>query len=348
MRSLSNSQELSSRGAAVARRGDLGNPRDCFVAVLLAMTAIALQACTVVQYRPDVAIGTARPGGVYFALGDSICRLFNLDLEKRGLRCAAYPSSGPVANVEALHDGRADIGIVQSDVLADALRGHGPFASRGAARTLRVLFTGQTEAFTIVARRQLDVRAAPELRGKRINLGSPGSGERVSMERVMAALGFAPTDFAETRELPLAGQHDAFCANALDAIVYTVRHPNGFVDDVVRTCGGILVEVSGPPIDALLATNPEYLRFVIPGDTYMSNPAAITTVGVRTAIITTTRLPENVAYEITKSVFENIDDFRRLHPDFATLLPRDMVPGGLIVPVHPGALRYYRERGWLP
>ena len=312
------------------------------------VVVLALPACTVVQYRPDVAIGTARPGGVYFALGDSICRLFNLDLQKRGLRCVAYPSRGPVANVAALHEGRADIGIVQSDVLADALRGHGPFASRGPDKTLRVLFTGQTEAFTIVARRDLAIRAAPDLRGKRINLGSPASGERVSMERVMAALGFAPKDFAETRELPLGQQHDAFCENALDAIVYTVRHPNGFVDDVVRTCGGILVEVSGPPIDALLATNPEYLRFVIPADTYISNPVAITTLGVRTAIITTTRLPENVAYEITKSLFENIDDFRRLHPDFATLVPRDMVPGGLIVPVHPGALRYYRDRGWLP
>ena len=198
------------------------------------LLALALQACTLVQYRPDVAIGTGRPGGVYFALGDSMCRLFNLDIPQRGLRCAASPSSGPVATIESLHDGRIDIGLVQSDALADAIGGHGPFASRGPDKALRVLFTGQTEAFTIVARRELAIGAATELRGKRINLGSPGSGERVSMERVMAALGFAPNDFAETREFPLAQQHDAFCANALDAIVYTVRHPNGLVDDVVR------------------------------------------------------------------------------------------------------------------
>ena len=307
-----------------------------------------LQACTIVQHRPDVAIGTGRPGGAYFALGDSICRLFNLDLEKRGLRCAAYPSSGPVANIDRLHDGRIDIGIVQSDALADALRGHGPFVARGPDMALRVLFTGQTEAFTIVAHRSRDVRAASELRGKRVNLGSPGSGERVSMERVMAALGFAPGDFAETRELPLAQQHDAFCATALDAIVYMVRHPNGLVDDVVRTCGGILVNVSGPPIERLLFEHPEYSRFVIPANTYAGNPEAVATLGVRSAVITTARLPEAVAYEITKAVFENIDDFRRLHPDFATLLASDMVPRAGIVPVHPGAVRYYRARGWLP
>ena len=310
--------------------------------------ALALPACTLVQYRPDVAIGTGTPGGVYFPLGDSICRMFNLDLPQHSLRCAASPSRGAVANVESLLEGRIDVGIVSSDVLADARSGDGPFASRGPANALRALFTGQTEAFTIVARRDLQIRAAAELRGKRVNLGSPGSRERVSMERVMAALGFAPADFAAALELPLARQHEAFCANALDAIVYMVRHPNGRIDDAIRTCRGVLVDVKGPQIDALLSQHPEYSAAVIAGSTYPSNPDAVTTLGVRTAIITTTRLSETVAYEITKSVFENIDDFRRLHPDFATLQPREMVPADAGVPLHSGAARYYRARGWLP
>jgi TRAP transporter TAXI family solute receptor len=317
-------------------------------AVASIIAALALQACTLVQYRPDVAIATGRPGGVYLPLGDSICRLFNLDVAKRGLRCAAFVSHGPVANIESLRDSRADVAVVQSDVLADAISGSGPFASSRPDTSLRVMFTGQTEAFTIVARKELGIRAATELRGKRINLGSPGSGERVSMERVLAALGFAPADFAATRELPLAQQHDAFCANDLDAIVYTVGHPNGFVEDAIRTCGGVLVDVSGPQIEHLLTRHPEYSRALIPGSTYASNPEAVATLGVRTTIITTVRLPEAVAYEITKTLFDNIDDFRRLHPDFATLLPRDMVPTAVDVPVHTGAARYYRERGWLP
>ena len=322
-------------------------PRITSVAAALVL-ALTLQACTLVQYRPEVAIGTGRPGGVYLALGDSICRLFNLDVERRDMRCAAFVSPGPLANIESLHDGDIDVAVVQSDILADAARGHGRFASRGADPTLRVLFTGQSEAFTIVAQRALQIRAASELRGKRINLGSPESGERVSMERVMSALGFAPADFAAVRELPLARQHDAFCAGELDAIVYTVRHPSGLVDDVVRTCGGVLVDVSGPPIDALLSAHPEYSRAVVSANTYSSNAEAVTTVGVRTVIVATTRMPDAVAYAIAEALFENIDDFRRLHPDFATLVPRDMVPSGIAVPVHPGAARYFRMRGWLP
>ena len=307
-----------------------------------------LQACTLVQYRPDVAIGTGRPGGVYLPLGDSICRLFNLDVAQGGLRCAAFVSPGAVANIESLHDGRIDVGVVQSDVLADAVSGRGRFASRGPDNALRVLFTSETEAFTIVAQQALKIRASTELRGTRINLGSPESGERVSMERVMSALGFAPTDFAAARELPLAEQHDAFCAKELDAIVYTVRHPNGLVDDVIRMCGGVLLDVGGAVMERLLSTHPEYARSVVPGKTYVSNPEPLTTLGVRTVIVTTSRLPEPVAYAITQAVFENIDDFRRLHPDFAALAARDMVPAGLVAPVHPGAARYYRSRGWAP
>src|SRR3954454_24742143 len=112
-------------------------------AVVLAALCWLMQACTLVQYRPDVAIGTGRPGGVYLPLGDSICRMFNLDVEQRGLRCAAFVSRGPVANIESLHGGRVDIAVVQSDVLADAVSGRGRFAPDGPDKTLRVLFTGQ-------------------------------------------------------------------------------------------------------------------------------------------------------------------------------------------------------------
>lgn len=305
-----------------------------------------LQACTIVQYRPDVSISTGKPGGVYLALGNSICRLFNLDVEQRALRCSASTSSGPIANIDALREGRIDVGIVESDILSDAASGKGQFVSRGADTRLRVLFTGQTEAFTIVARRDRGIRNVADLRGKRVNVGSPGSGERVSMERVMAALAFAPSDFGVARELPLAQQHDAFCTDALDASVYLVRHPNGLVDDAIRTCGGVLVDVSGPQIDGLLLRHPEYSASVIPANTYSSNSQAVTTLGVRTAVITTTRMRDSVAYELTKAVFENIDDFRRLHPDFATLTPSEMVPKAAAVTLHPGAARYYRERGW--
>ncbi|HTO82140.1 MAG TPA: TAXI family TRAP transporter solute-binding subunit, partial [Methylomirabilota bacterium] len=127
------------------------------VAAAAVMLATTLLACTLVVPRPDVVIGTGSPSGIDYPLGGSVCRLFNLDIPRDGRRCVAVPSAGPLDNIETLHDGRTDIGIVPSDVLADAVAGQGPFAFRGPDPALRVLFTGHADAFTIVARRELGI-----------------------------------------------------------------------------------------------------------------------------------------------------------------------------------------------
>lgn len=312
------------------------------------VSAVALLACTIVVDRPDVVIGTGSPSGIYYPLGASICRLSNFRITPTERRCVAAPSDGPVANVDSLRDGRIDVGIVPSDVLADAMAGTGPFATRGPDAALRALFTGNANAFTVVARRELEIYGVADLRGKRINMGSPGSGEQVGMERIMAALDVTRADFAEVHQLSLVEQHRALCANELDAIIYSVGHPSGLIEDVVRMCRGVLVDGSGETIDAMLVRHPEYERAVIPGGTYLNNPNDVQTLGVRAVIVATTRMSDDLAYEITKAVFDNFEVFRRLHPLFATLSVDDMVDIAGRAPIHPGAARYYRERGWAP
>lgn len=320
------------------------------IAVARGVAAVALMglACTQVVGRPAVVIGTASATSIYYSLGGSMCRLFNLDTARHGLRCSEEPGAGSVANIELLRSGRLDVGIVQSDVLADAMTGQGAFASRGPATELRTLFAGHGEMLTVIARRELGIRTVAELRGKRINIGSPGSRQRVSMERVMAALELARSDFGEVRELSPADQNRAFCADELDGIVYSVGHPNGLIHDVTRTCGGRLVEVSGPGIERMLAEYREYERAVIRGGTYADNPADVRTLGIRAVVITSTRVSDTTAYEITRAVFDNFDTFRRLHPAFETLSVAAMVQSIGRAPIHAGAVRYYRERGWLP
>jgi TRAP transporter TAXI family solute receptor len=326
-------------------------PRAWSWAVVMACSLAALAVelgCAQVLKRPDVVIGTASPADIDYPLGGSICRLFNLNTPRPGLRCAEEPSAGSVANIESLHSGRIDIGIVPSDVLVDAVAGQGPFAGRGPATELRVLFAAHADVFTLVAHQGSGIRTVANLRGKRIGIGSPGSRQRANMERVMAALGLTPNDFADVRELSPAEQNRAFCANELDAIVYSVGHPNGLIRDATLTCHGMLVAVGGPGIDRMLSEYPEYERATIPGGTYPSNRADVHTFGVRAVVVTTTRMPDNVAYEITRAVFDNFDDFRRLHPAFEALSIAEMVRTTGAAPVHAGAARYYREHGWLP
>ena len=298
--------------------------------------------------RPDVVIGTARPADIDYPLGGSICRLFNLDTPRHGLRCAEEPSGGSVANIESLLRSRIDIGIVPSDVLADAMAGEGPFAGRGPATNLRVLFVGHADAFTLVAHQGSGIRTVADLRGKRIGIGTPGSRQRASMERVMAALGLTRNDFAEVRELTPAEQNRAFCAHELDAIVYSVSHPNGLIRDATLTCHGMLVAVSGPEIDRMLSEYQIYERATIPAGSYPVNPGDVHTFGVRAMVVTTARMPDAAAYEIIRAVFDNFDDFRHLHPASEALSVAEMVRTTGRAPVHAGAARYYRKHGWLP
>jgi uncharacterized protein len=314
----------------------------------LAVVTIIGVACGPVAHRPDVVIGTASPTGIYYPLGGSICRLVNLETSGHGLRCSEEPSSGSVATIESVRGGRLDLGVVPSDVLADAVAGQGAFRSRGPATDLRVLFAGPDEMLTIVARKELGIRTVAEVRGMRINIGDPGSRQRANLDRVMAVLGLTRGDFADVRELPAAEQHRAFCDKALDVIVYSVGHPNGQIRNVTRACQGRLVDVSGPAIDRLLAEYREYERTIIPGGTYSADQVEVRTFGVRAVVVTSPRVSDTMAYEITRGVFDNIDVFRLLHAAFETLSIAEMVRPSGRAPVHAGALRYYREHGWLP
>lgn len=329
--------------------------RPVLTACFLAASAVSLLVCAQVIGRPEVMIGTASPADIDYPLGGSICRLFNLDSPRHGLRCAEEPSAGPVANIESLIGGRIvslltgriDVGIVPSDVLADAVAGVGRFAARGPATDLRVLFAGHADIFTLIVRQGSGIRTLADLRGKRIGIGNPGSRQRAKMDRVMAALGLTRNDFRAVREFSPSEQNRAFCAGDLDAIVYSVAHPNGLIRDATVTCHGVLIDVDGPEIDRMLSGYREYERATIPGGTYRVNPANVQTFGVRAMVVTTARMPDEVAYEITRAVFDNFDVFRRLHPAFEALSVADAVHGTHGAPLHAGAARYFRERGWL-
>jgi len=329
-------------------RKDTKRPSRALAAGALAALLAIGPGCAQLTGRPDVVIGTAAPVDVDYPLGGSICRLFNFDTPRHGLRCAEVASTGPLENIESLGSGRIDIGIVPSDLLADAVAGVGPFASRGPQSRLRVLFSGHADVFTLVARRGSGVSTLADLRGRRVSIGAPGSRQRAGMDRVMAALHLKRDDFASVGELSPADQNRAFCAGELDAIVYSVGHPNGLIRDAALSCRGVLIAVSGPAIDRMLSEYREYERVVIPGGTYPVNPEDLHTFGVRAAVVTTERMPERVAYETARATFDRFDDFRRLHPAFEALSVSAMVRSTGRAPIHAGAARYYREQGWLP
>ncbi len=292
-----------------------------------------------------VTIGTGGVTGVYYPTGGSICRLVNKGRKQHGIRCSVESTGGSVYNLNTIRAGELDMGVAQSDWQFHAYHGSSKFADQGANKELRAIFSVHPEPFTVVARVDSGIKSFADLKGKRVNIGNPGSGQRGTMEVVMAAFGWEKSDFALASELKSAEQSQALCDNKIDAIVFTVGHPSGSIKEATTSCDSVLVSVTGAAIDMLVADNDYYRTATIPGGMYRGNPDDVVTFGVGATFVSSTNTSAEVVYEVVKAVFENFDDFKKLHPAFSVLKKEEMIKDGLSAPIHEGAMKYYKEAG---
>ena len=292
-----------------------------------------------------VTIGTGGVTGVYYPTGGAICRLVNKGRKDHGIRCSVESTGGSVYNLNAIKAGELDMGVAQSDWQYHAYNGTSQFEDQGANKDLRAVFSVHAEPFTVVARADSGIKKFEDLKGKRVNIGNPGSGQRGTMEVVMETLGWTTNDFALASELKSAEQSQALCDNKIDAMVFTVGHPSGSIKEATTSCDSVIVEVSGPAIDKLVNDNPYYRKAVIPGGMYRGTDSDVETFGVGATFVSSTAVPPDVIYAVVQAVFENFDDFKSLHPAFENLKKEEMVKDGLSAPLHDGAKKYYKEAG---
>ncbi|MGB5763123.1 MAG: TAXI family TRAP transporter solute-binding subunit [Sedimenticolaceae bacterium] len=292
-----------------------------------------------------ITIGTGGVTGVYYPAGGAICRLVNKGRKEHGVRCSVESTGGSIYNLNTIRGGELDMGVVQSDWNYHAYNGTSKFEEAGPNKELRSVFSLHPEPFTVVARKDSGIKTFDDLKGKRVNVGNPGSGQRGTMEVVMAAKGWTMDDFALASELKPAEQSQALCDNKIDAMIYTVGHPNGSIKEATTSCDTVLVSVSGPEIDKLVADNAYYRKAVIPGGMYTGSPDDVSTFGVAATFVSSTNTPEGTVYQVVKAVFDNFDDFRKLHPAFGHLTKEEMTKDGLSAPLHDGAVKYYKEAG---
>ncbi len=311
-----------------------------------AMSLLAGGAATA-QEQSFIAIGTGGVTGVYYPTGGAICRLVNRNRAEHGIRCGVESTGGSIFNINAIRGGELEFGVAQSDWQFHAYNGSSRFEEQGAFEDLRAVFSVHPEPFTVVARADAGIESFEDLQGKRVNVGNPGSGQRGTMEVVMDAMGWSMDDFALASELQAAEQSQALCDNNIDAMVYTVGHPSGSIQEATTACDAVLVEVWNDEIEQLVGDRPYYRQATIPGGMYRGNDEDTTTFGVGATFVTSADVPDDVVYEVVKAVFENFDQFKGLHPAFANLEKEEMVSDGLSAPLHAGAERYYQEAGLL-
>ncbi len=317
-----------------------------FVACLIAaVIGFAVAPSASLAQEKIITIGTGSVTGVYYPAGGAICRLINRGRKEHGFRCFVESTGGSIYNIRALRDGEISFGIVQSDWQYNAYRGEGVFADGPPFRDLRSVFSLHSEMFTVAVAKDSGIAKFADLKGKRVNIGDPGSGMREIMQSLMDSMRWTKHSFADASELKPADAAKELCEGKLDAMVFAAGHPNGLIQDITGNCGAKLIPVEGKEVDKLIADNQFYARTAIPGGMYQGNPQNTATFGVKATLVTTADADEEAVYQLTKAVFDNFDSFKTLHFVFATLDKDRMVNSGLIAPIHPGALRYFREAG---
>jgi TRAP transporter TAXI family solute receptor len=271
----------------------------------------------------------------------------NKGRKDHGIRCSTESTGGSVYNLNTIRAGELDMGVAQSDWQFHAYNGSSKFAEAGANKDLRAVFSVHPEPFTVVARADSGIKSFDDLKGKRVNIGNPGSGQRGTMEVLMEAKGWTTADFALASELKASEQASALCDNKIDVMIYTVGHPSGAIKEATTSCDSVLVNVGGDAVNKLVGDNSYYRTAVIPGGMYRGNDSDTMTFGVGATFVSSANVSEKVVYEVVKAVFENFDTFRKLHPAFSNLKKEEMVADGLSAPLHPGAAKYYKEAGLL-
>jgi len=292
-----------------------------------------------------ITIGTGGRAGVYFQVGRALCRLVNARGAETGTGCEARSTAGSIANLRDLRAGALTVAVVQSDWQYHAVHGTRVFEAAGADEGLRALFSVHGEPFTVLARRDSGIASLADFPGKRVNIGNPGSGQRATMEVVMAALGWTKSSFALANELDADEQSLALCHDRVQALVYTVGHPNPSVAQAAELCDARIVPAEGAAIDTLVAANPFYAKTLVPGSLYPGNPDPVATFGVKATLVSSAAVSTETVHLLVETLFESLDAFKAMHPAFRELTRERMVVDGLTAPLHEGARRYYARAG---
>jgi TRAP transporter TAXI family solute receptor len=296
-----------------------------------------------------VTFGTGGITGVYYPTGGAIARIVNKKKDEYGIRCTVESTGGSVFNVNAVMSGDLEFGIVQSDRQYQAVNGLAEWKDKGKQEDLRAVFSIHPESITLVAAVDAGIEKIEDLKGKRVNIGNPGSGQRQNSIDALTAVGIDYTTDLTAESVKAAEAPGLLQDGRIDAFFYTVGHPSGAIKEATAGARKVrFIPVSGPGIDKLIESNPYYAKATIPVSLYpgAQNDSDVETFGVKATLVTSAKVPDNVVYAITKEVFDNFEDFKKLHPAYAVLTKKNMLEG-LSAPIHPGAMKYYKETGMM-
>jgi len=320
--------------------------------IRLVVAALTTMLLGVAIIHPDTAragdevfasVGTGELNGVYYPVGKAICEIVNRDLSIDGVRCSPETTPGSVYNIHAIQSGELEFGIVQADVNFNAYKGEGAWVGKPFL-DLRSVLSLYPELVTVMARADSDIHDLAGLAGRRVNVGSRGTGIRATWDAIEEELGWRDNERVRPVGMRADTTISALCSGAIDANMLIIGHPSPLVKAQQAACAINLVAITGPAIDKLLHQHLYYQREAIPANLY-ELPADVPTFGGRAALVTSASADTRVVAVVAKEVLGHLAELRTLHPALARLRPSQMVKDGLTAPLHPGAEQVYRQMG---
>ncbi len=324
-------------------------------AIICAVMAIGFVLCagsfpSAVQAKTTfITIGTGGITGVYYPTGGAIAKIVNNKRKEYGIRCTVESTGGSVFNVNAIMAGDLEFGVVQSDRQYQAINGMKEWKDAGPQKDLRAVFSIHPESVTLCAAVDAEIKTIRDVKGKIVNIGNPGSGQLGNSKDALDAFGIDWEKDIKAEQVKASEAPGLLQDGRIDAFFYTVGHPTGAFKEATAGRRKVrFVSIAGPEIDALIKKFPYYAKSYVPVDQYPGavNESNVDTFGVKATFVTSAKVPDNVVYAITKEVFENFEDFKKLHPAYAVLTKESMLEG-LSAEIHPGAMKYYKEAGMM-
>ncbi|MDM8524842.1 TAXI family TRAP transporter solute-binding subunit [Desulfococcaceae bacterium HSG8] len=324
------------------------------VALMFVFTLFIASAPPVQAKTTFVTIGTGGITGVYYPTGGAIAKIVNKKKKEYGIRCTVESTGGSVFNVNAIMAGDLEFGVVQSDRQYQAINGEKEWKEKGPQKDLRAVFSIHPESVTLIATVESGIKTIGDLKNKRVNIGNPGSGQLGNSLDALTAAKIDKEKDIKAEQVKAAEAPGLLQDGRIDAFFYTVGHPNGAIKEATAGATKVrFIPITGSGIDDLIKKKPYYAKSVIPAKLYPGAESEkgedgkakdVETFGVKATFVTSAKVPENVVYAIAKEVFENFDDFKKLHPAYQVLTKEGMLDG-LSAPIHPGAMKYYKEAG---
>ncbi|ETR71315.1 MAG: immunogenic protein [Candidatus Magnetoglobus multicellularis str. Araruama] len=297
------------------------------------------------ESKVNLTLGTASESGVFYPVGRGISKMVNDRKTKYGLRFITYSTSGSKYNLQAIRNGELDFAISRFDLAYEAYRGIGNFDKHEPITGLRYIATLYPMPIGVIVHKKSEIHSLNELKGKRINIGNPGSGKRSVANMIFSAMEWKNSDFERVTGLATREMGNIFCSGGVDAIIELLGVPASFYDRITRDCMGRFIPIPSDVVLRVQRDNPFIEHGDILGGVYPHNPKTVATFQIGAILLTSRRLSGDVVFQVCQTIFKNIEEFKKIHPALLMFNLNNIKKEETFIPYHNGALKYYREQG---